>query len=120
LVADLQGSAQVFRSANEEVTGYLGASARWSGHRYNRTFFGISEGESELSDLPVYIPGSSFRDVGVSGIVRWVLSDHWSLNGSMEYSRLLSDVARSPIVRDYGSPDQFSIGFTLARTFRLK
>jgi outer membrane protein len=116
----LEGSAQVFRSAGESVTGYLGASTTWSSAPYARTFFGINGEQSANSGIPAYDPGSSMRDVSVSATLRWVLSGDWTVNGTAEYSRLLDDVAGSPIVKDYGSADQVSVGIILTRTFRLK
>lgn len=119
LLVEMEGSAQVYRSRSGEVTGYVGASTTWAGSPYTRSFFGINEEQSVDSGLPVYDPGSSMRDVSLSATLRWVLSPHWSFNGTAGYRRLLDDVADSPIVSDYGSADQFSIGFILARTFPL-
>jgi outer membrane scaffolding protein for murein synthesis (MipA/OmpV family) len=116
----LEGSAQVFRSAGEAVTGYLGASTTWSSAPYARTFFGINAEQSANSGIPAYNPGNSMRDASVSATLRWVLNRDWTVNSTAEYSRLLADVAASPIVSDYGSADQFSVGVILTRTFRLK
>jgi outer membrane scaffolding protein for murein synthesis (MipA/OmpV family) len=116
----LEGSAQVFRSAGESVTGYLGASTTWSSAPYARTFFGIDAEQSANSGIPMYDPGNSMRDASVSATLRWVLNSNWTVNSTAEYSRLLADVAGSPIVKDYGSADQVSVGIILTRTFRLK
>jgi len=119
-LVELEGSAQVYRNASEDVTGYLGFSTTWTDSHYTQSFFGIDAGQAAASGLPEYHPGNSMRDASVSATLRWVLSPHWALNSVAEYSRLIDDVASSPMVEDVGSPNQFSIGVVMARTFRLK
>jgi MipA family protein len=99
---------------------YVGAvvSANHVGGGYARTYFGVSSTQSVASGLTPYRPGQGFKDVslGVFG--------NASLTGDLlgglsvfvigNYSKLLGEFGRSPVVRDR---NQWFGGLGLAYTF---
>jgi outer membrane scaffolding protein for murein synthesis (MipA/OmpV family) len=99
---------------------YVGAvvSADHVGSRYARTYFGVSPTQSLASGLSPYNPGQGFKTVnaGVFGNV--------SLTGDLlgglsafaigNYSKLLGEFGRSPVVRER---NQWFGGLGLAYTF---
>ena len=57
------------------------------------------------------------QSVGAAaGFIRQ-LDRRWSVHGYARYDRLVGDAADSPIVRAYGSRDQFSGGLAMSYTF---
>jgi outer membrane protein len=85
--------------------------------RYQRTYFGVSPQEAAASGLPSYAVSGGVQSVGGTvGFIRR-LDKRWSLHSYARYDRLVGDAASSPIVRGYGSRDQFSGGLALGYTF---
>lgn len=103
----------------QKLTLATALEADWiTGGRAQR-FFGITERQSEQSGNPVFSPNSSFRDVSLDMLAQLKISDKWSLNGFTSYSRLIGDPAKSPIVGQRGSPNQFTIGTYIAYRFSI-
>ena len=114
---DLTLGARLYR--NEAKTFSVAASARgeWFSKKYANTFFGISADQAASSGLAEYALGSVVGEVGAGLTARWAFARKWSLNGYVEYSRLLGSVADSPIVSDFGAADQVTVGIYIARIF---
>lgn len=96
----------------------LSASANHVGGGYARRYFGVDPVRSVTSGLPGYTPSAGFKDVNFG------LLGNVSLTGDLlrglsvfaigNYSKLLGDFGRSPIVRDR---NQWFGGAGLAYTF---
>src|SRR5204862_1184059 len=65
---------------------------------------------SERSGLPAYAPGAGFRDAYTWTAIMWPLGKHWALGAAFYYQRLLDGAANSPIVRERGDPNQWTVG----------
>ena len=85
--------------------------------RYSRSYFGISPQTALLTGLPAYRAKGGLEAVGATAGALRQLSPHWGVTGYVKYDRLVDDPARSPLVRNYGSRDQFSGGIGLSYTF---
>jgi MipA family protein len=83
----------------------------------NSPYFDVSFAQSLTSSLPVYDAGGGIRSYGGGGQVIYRLNPQWALHGFVEYDRLASDVANSPVVRLRGSADQWQIGAGVAYSF---
>lgn len=93
----------------------VGPRIGWGDHHYMQTYFGVTPAEAARSPLhAVYDPDGGQRYTGVETAVGYHLSRNWRLIADFGYQRLAGDVARSPVVRATGSPDQYSssLGFT--------
>ncbi len=83
--------------------------------------FGVTPAESVFNGvLPAYKPGGGVTSIGLSGAVSYDWSERWRTTVWGRYDRLTFDAGDSPIVRISGSPNQFTLGATLAYTFTLK
>lgn len=95
----------------------VGPRARIANGRYNRAYFGIDQGVATATGLPFYRPGGGLQSVGATAGITHMLSDRLGLYGYAGYDRLVGDAADSPIVRSFGSRDQFSGGLGLFLEF---
>src|SRR5512139_818662 len=97
----------------------IGPRWRFSDKHYQRAYFGITPADAVASGLPAYDPGGGSQAVGVNAGALYQFSYHWGVSGYARYDRLISDPGKSPLVRTFGSRDQFSTGLALTYTFDL-
>lgn len=76
---------------------------------YMKTYFGVSEADSNVSGLAQYDASSSFRDVTLATNVGFFFSPKWGLFGRLSASRLLGDADDSPVT-SVGSEYQYFAG----------
>lgn len=94
-------------------TTYLGASvgAEFVANRYADYYFGITPAGSLASGLPVFNPDGGMKNWKLGLLLNQSLSGDllhgFSIFGAGQYSRLVGDFKRSPIVDDRGSPNQW-------------
>jgi MipA family protein len=96
----------------------LTASANHVGSGYGQTYFGVTPTQSLASGLPTYTPGNGFKDVSFGALGNLSLTGDLrrglSLFAIGNYSKLLGDFGRSPVVRE---PNQWFGALGLAYTF---
>lgn len=68
--------------------------------------------------LPPYRTGGGPRSVGLAGSVAYEWSDAWQTLAFTRYDRLVAGAAASPIVRRFGTVDQWSFGLGAIYSFR--
>ncbi|WP_420138305.1 MipA/OmpV family protein [Sphingomonas sp.] len=90
--------------------------ASWADSNYNRTYFGITPADATRSGLPVYRPGSGFRDVGAGLTAGYYFNRHFGVIGRLGASYLIGDAADSPVT-DQGRRWQPLGGLTLSYRF---
>jgi outer membrane protein len=98
----------------------LGPRLLVSNGRFQREFFGVTPEAALASGLPVYRPDGGIHAVAATSGLDYALGGGWGLFGYARYERLVGDARKSPIVREFGSPDQFSVGLGLNHTFTLR
>ncbi|HJU76753.1 MAG TPA: MipA/OmpV family protein [Sphingomicrobium sp.] len=104
-------------------TTYLGASvgAEFVANRYADYYFGITPAGSLASGLPVFNPDGGMKNWKLGLLLNQSLSGDllhgFSIFGAGQYSRLVGDFKRSPIVDDRGSPNQWLGAIGIAYTF---
>jgi outer membrane scaffolding protein for murein synthesis (MipA/OmpV family) len=89
----------------------LGVAADYVGKGYGRIYFDVAALPNPDA-LPAYATrGSGLKSIGTTFLLTHDLGGDnrkgWALFGLAGYKRLLGQYARSPIVRDAGSADQF-------------
>jgi outer membrane scaffolding protein for murein synthesis (MipA/OmpV family) len=95
----------------------VGPRVTVSDGRYHRAYFGVTAAESARTGLAAYRPGGGIQAVGATAGFLKQLTRRFGLYSYAKYDRLVADSARSPVVRTYGSRDQFSGGLALTYTF---
>ena len=63
--------------------------------------------------------GPGGKSVGLEVALAYDWSASWSSTAFMRYDRLIGDAAKSPIVRNFGSRDQFTVGSVLSYSFAI-
>lgn len=82
----------------EAVQILVGPDLDYADAQYNKTWFGISPGQSVQSGFSDYSPGAGIKDYGVHGSITYLLSDHLLLRGFASLKELTGNDADSPIV----------------------
>jgi MipA family protein len=108
----LTPSISYFTPLNAKTFAIVNISARHVGQGFGRRYFGVTPGGSAASSLASYqIGGSGLSDASTTLLLGRALGADprkgWSLFAIGSYSRLLGKYARSPIVADAGSRDQW-------------
>jgi MipA family protein len=95
----------------------VGPRVRLSDGDYHRAYYGVTPAQSAATGLAVYRPDGGVEAIGATAGALYQLSRRWGVSGYARYDRLVSDAADSPVVRQFGSRDQFSGGLALTYTF---
>ncbi len=97
------------------------ARATWVGDRYADAYFSVTPGQSARSGgrLPVHDANAGFRDLGVSVTGYVNIGDRWSFNPYATYSYVYGEIAKTPIIDQFGDRDQFTVGVHLMRQFNF-
>jgi outer membrane protein len=87
---------------------------------YMRSNYGVTTWESALNGLiPAYRPGGGMKSYGVAGSVEYAWNESWSTTVFARYDRMAGDAARSPLVRQIGDRNQFSLGVSTSYSFDI-
>lgn len=98
----------------------VGPRATFVNGRYNRAYFSIDPASAAAIGTSAYNPGGGLQSVGAATTAIYQFSPSWGVSGYAKYDRLVDDAARSPVVRVFGSRDQFAGGAALTYTFTMK
>ena len=88
-------------------------------------YFGITSLQSAgsigagLPQLPVYHSSGGLYSYGAGTQLEYFINDQWAAHGFVEYERLTSSVADSPLVTQRGSPDQWTFGLGATYSFAM-
>jgi outer membrane protein len=88
----------------------IGPRVRWADNRYNDRYFGVTPAVSGATGLATLDPDGGVYAVGAIANLTHRLGRNWGVQAYAGYDRLVGDAADSPIVRTFGSRDQFSGG----------
>jgi MipA family protein len=117
-VGDL-GADAFFRPGPDTVIS-IGPRLRLADEDYMESYFGVTPAVALRSGLPVYQPEGGIKAAGAMFGITHQLSRSFGVYAYAGYDRLVGDAADSPIVRQFGSEDQFSGGLTLYYSFRMR
>ncbi len=110
-------SADLILRDRDKYVFSIGPRARWADGKYHRAYFGVTPAVATATGLTAFAPGGGFQAVGVVAGLTYMLDRNWGLYGHAGYDRLIGDAARSPIVRAFGSRDQFTAGLGIFYSF---
>lgn len=112
----LAGADFVLRDRDEWLFS-IGPRVTWSNDRYQDAWFSVAPEDAPAAGLPAYDAGGGIQAYGATASFSTQISPRWGIYTYAKYDRLVGDAADSPIVRTYGSRDQFSGGLALMYTF---
>jgi len=95
----------------------VGPRVTWASASYHDAYYGVTPATAVATGLPLYDPGSGIESYGAAASADFALTPRWGLALYGKYDRLTGDAADSPIVRAFGSRDQFSAGVGISYTF---
>jgi len=95
----------------------IGPRVRLSDDRYQNAYFGVTPPVSAATGLPVFDADGGVHAIGVVAGLTHMFGRNWGVYGYAGYDRLVGDAADSPIVRAFGSRDQYSAGLGLFYSF---
>ena len=115
LIIDGAGTVMLYSSPRFSTS--LSGHVAWVNGDYADTFFTVNEDQAAASGLPLYNASAGFRDVGGSLNAYVNIGERWSVNPYVSYRRIFDGFAETPIIDQYGSRNQFIVGFHLMREF---
>jgi outer membrane protein len=118
-LAGFVGADQIWRDGDKYVVS-IGPRLYYGSSRYERAYFGVTPEAALATGLPEYNPGGGFNAVGATAGMQYAIGKNWGLFGYARYKRFTGDSKRSPIIQEFGSPNQFSVGIGVSRTFTIK
>lgn len=95
----------------------VGPRVGWANNRYHDAYFSVTPANAAATGLPAYNASSGIPTVGAASSVLYSFGGRWGVQGYVKYDRLINDAADSPIVRAFGSRNQFAGGAALTYTF---
>lgn len=95
----------------------IGPRMTLTSDKYTRAYFGVTPATTTRTGLPAYRPDGGLQSFGATASALRQFGPHFGLYGYAKYDRLVDDASRSPLVRGYGSLNQFSGGLALSYTF---
>ena len=85
--------------------------------RYNRSYFGVSNTDADVTGLTEYTPDGAIKEVGATLIFNRHMGGHWYAGVTTTATRLSSELANSPIVEQHGSRTQWVSGLFVTYHF---
>lgn len=95
----------------------VGPRVSFTNRRYQRSYFRLDPADAVRVGAAPFDPGGGFQSVGAASSAIYQFSRTWGVSGYAKYDRLIDDPARSPVVRVFGSRNQFAGGAALTYTF---
>lgn len=115
VVADV--AVDAFKDIGDSVRISGGPRMSWASADYFDAYYGVNEAESVKSGLSEYDPGNGLKSIGIGGSYDWKATDRLTTSVFGEYSRLMGAAADSSLVKEVGSPNQFTFGVSAAYRF---
>ena len=89
----------------------------YANDNYMKTYFGVTASQASVSDFKEFNAKSGFKDVGVGTSLIYPFNKYWSFITIANYTWLINDAAKSPLVENAGSKNQFWLGLGVAYRF---
>jgi len=112
------GFASLWVPLSPSVFVGLGGGFTWASASFNQAFFGVTPEGSAASGLAVYSPGSGVRQWYAWPAVVWRVAPQWFVGTGAFYQRITGDAADSPLVRERGDRNQWTVGIGVGYAWR--
>lgn len=84
---------------------------------YMNAYFGVDPVGAITTGLPTYAASAGISKAELGLNARYAFTPNWGLTGRAAYGRLVGEAAKSPIVLQEGSKNQFSVGLGVLYRF---
>jgi len=84
---------------------------------FMQSYYSVDTAQSIRSGLPVYSAPAGIRSFGAGSLAKYKWSESISTMAFVEYQRLWTAAAESPLIDDRGSPNQLTVGVGMSFTF---
>ncbi len=96
----------------------IGPRLAFGDSEFTREYFGVTLAEAAINPrVTPFRPDGGVTSVGGLASISYKWSEQWSTTVYGGYDRLVDDASRSPIVRNLGSRDQYTVGASLSYSF---
>ncbi|HEV2567800.1 MAG TPA: MipA/OmpV family protein [Sphingomonas sp.] len=112
-----EASADFIARDGDRYVFSIGPRVVLSNAKYQRAYLGVDAAQSAATGLPRFTPKGGLQSVGGTAGLTYQFTRRWGVMSYVRYDRLVSDAADSPVVRQFGTRDQFSGGLGLTYTF---
>lgn len=92
----------------DDLKAIVSLSTSYASSQYMDAFFDVSAADSIASGLAPFSASAGFKDVGITGVIRYAFTDNWSASFIGNYTRLVDDAADSSIAGRRVRPTNFS------------
>ena len=113
------GVDQIWRDGDKYVFS-IGPRLLFSDAKYQRAYFGVTPTAALATGLPAYRPDGGIHAAALASGLSYQFDNRFGMFGYGRWERLLGDAGKSPIVREFGSRNQFSAGIGLNYTFNVQ
>lgn len=113
------GADKIWRDGDRYVFS-VGPRLLFSDSKFQRAYFGVTPQAALATGLPAYRPDAGIYALAAASGLNYALGGPWGVFGYARYERLVGDARESPVVRELGSPNQFSAGFGVNYTFTMR
>jgi outer membrane scaffolding protein for murein synthesis (MipA/OmpV family) len=97
----------------------LNVGTTYADENFMSTYFGVTDSQSSASGLPAFDADNGIKDVSVGANLIYPFYKNWVLLTFASYSRLLNDAAKSPLVANVGTENQFRMLFGIGYRFQF-
>ncbi len=94
-----------------------GPRMSFAGRDFTQTYLGVTAQQSVQSGLPAFKAGHGLLSYGAAAQVTYQWTPRLETSAFVQATRLAGDAADSPLVKQKGSANQFSLGSSLRWTF---
>jgi len=81
------------------------------------TEFGVSQKESDISELSYYQPSSGLKSFSTSFEAEYKMDKNWSLLSSVEWEYYLDAASDSPLIKDVGDKNNLTANILIRYAF---
>ena len=110
----------VLRSPDQKLVMGVGPRVRFGDSEFEGRYFGVEPDVAARTGLTPYAPDGGIHAVGLQASGHYQLTERWGVYGQAGYDRLVGAGDESPIVRTFGSENQFYAGVAATYTFNLR
>ena len=89
----------------------------YANDNYMKTYFGVTTSQASSSGFKEFNANGGIKDMGAGTSLIYPFNKYWSFITIANYTRLLNDAAKSPLVENAGSKNQFWLGLGVAYRF---